>query len=70
MELCSKPIPNQIFRNKGLFWIASRPGQARGSLRADNARVWWARMTHEQRIRQLAFIENKDEIESDWDIEL
>lgn len=69
-------FPNQILRSKGLFWLASRPGQALiwgqagGSLRADSAGVWWASMTHEQRIRQLAFIENQDEIESDWDIEL
>lgn len=63
--------PN-ILRSKGLFWLASRPGQALiwgqagGSLKADSAGVWWSSMPFEKRIRSLVFIENQDEIEKDW----
>ena len=67
-------FPINIIRSKGLFWLASRPdqalvwGQAGGSLKADSAGVWWSSMPFEKRIEQLAFVENKDLIESDWDI--
>lgn len=65
-------FPNTIIRSKGLFWLASRPGQALvwgqagGSLKADSAGVWWSSMSFEKRIRDLVFIENQDEIEKDW----
>ncbi|WP_459209406.1 GTP-binding protein [Aquimarina rhabdastrellae] len=65
-------FPNTIIRSKGLFWIASRPeqaliwGQAGGSLRADNAGVWWASMPFKERIKYAAFINNQEEIENDW----
>lgn len=65
-------FPSNIIRSKGLFWLASRPeqaliwGQAGGSLKADSAGVWWSSMPYEQRIKQLAFIENQEEIEKDW----
>jgi G3E family GTPase len=67
-------FPNNIIRSKGLFWIASRPdqalvwSQAGGSLKADSAGVWWSSMPYESPIQQLAFVENIDLIESDWDI--
>ena len=67
-------FPNNIIRSKGLFWIASRPdqalvwSQAGGSLKADSAGVWWSSMPYDSRIQQLAFVENIDLIESDWDI--
>tara|TARA_Y100000996_G_scaffold357501_1_gene298760 strand:+ start:836 stop:2047 length:1212 start_codon:yes stop_codon:yes gene_type:complete len=67
-------FPNNVIRSKGLFWIASRPnqaliwGQAGGSLKADSAGVWWASMTFEKRIEYVAFIDNQNEIESDWDL--
>ena len=66
-------FPDNILRSKGLFWLASRPdqalywSQAGGSLESDSAGVWWSSMPFEQRITQLPFIENKDEIESNWD---
>lgn len=66
-------FPNTIIRSKGLFWLASRPGQALvwsqagGSLRADSAGVWWDSMAYEKRTQYLAFVENKETIESDWD---
>ncbi len=65
-------FPNTIIRSKGLFWLASRPGQALvwgqagGSLKADSAGVWWSSMPFDKRIRELVFIENQDEIEKDW----
>ena len=65
-------FPNTIIRSKGLFWLASRPGQALvwgqagGSLKADSAGVWWSSMPFDKRIQNLVFLENQDEIESDW----
>lgn len=65
-------FPSNVIRSKGLFWIASRPdqaliwGQAGGSLKADNAGVWWSSMSFEERIQYLAFIENQGTIEKDW----
>ena len=67
-------FPVNIIRSKGLFWLASRPGQAMvwsqagGSLRADSAGVWWSSMPFEQRIEYLAFVDNQQEIEQDWDL--
>ncbi|MEM6700408.1 MAG: GTP-binding protein, partial [Bacteroidota bacterium] len=65
-------FPSTIIRSKGLFWLASRPGQALiwgqagGSLRADSAGVWWSSMPLYQRNRYVSFIENQEEIEADW----
>jgi G3E family GTPase len=67
-------FPNNIIRSKGLFWLSSRPGQALvwgqagGSLKADNAGVWWSSMPFEKRIQFAPFLENQKEIEADWDI--
>ncbi len=66
-------FPNTVIRSKGLFWIASRPeqaliwGQAGGSLRADSAGVWWSSMPFQKRAQYLAFLENQEEIEEEWD---
>lgn len=73
-DFAQNEFPMNVIRSKGLFWIASRPdqalvwGQAGGSLRADNAGVWWSSMPFENRIQQMAFVENKEMIESDWDV--
>ena len=67
-------FPLSIIRSKGLFWLSSRPdqeliwGQAGGSLKPDSAGVWWTSMHFESRIQQLSFLENQQQIESDWDI--
>ena len=67
-------FPSTVIRSKGLFWLASRPkqaliwGQAGGSLRSDNAGVWWASMPFNERIRYAPFLENQKMIESDWDL--
>ncbi|GAA4823111.1 GTP-binding protein [Algivirga pacifica] len=66
-------FPNTVIRSKGLFWLASRPGQALvwsqagGSLKADSAGVWWSSMPREKRVQYLAYIENKKIIEESWD---
>ena len=65
-------FPNNIIRSKGLFWLASRPGQALvwgqagGSLRADSAGVWWSSMPLQKRIQYGSFVENQHLIEKDW----
>lgn len=74
LNFVQNEFPVNVIRSKGLFWLSSRPdqaliwGQAGGSLKADSAGVWWSSMTFENRIQQLAFVENKEHIESDWDI--
>jgi len=66
-------FPSNIIRSKGLFWVASRPeqalvwGQAGGSLKADNAGVWWSSMPFDKRIEYMSFIDNQQLIESNWD---
>ncbi len=66
-------FPRTIIRSKGLFWLASRPGQALiwnqagGSLRAESAGIWWSSMPYQKRIQYMAFVENKEMIEADWD---
>lgn len=66
-------FPSTVIRSKGLFWIASRSdqalvwSQAGGSLKADNAGVWWSSMPFNKRIEHLSFIENQALIESAWD---
>jgi G3E family GTPase len=68
----AEKFPTTIIRSKGLFWLASRPGQALswsqagGSLRADSAGVWWCSMPFEERIRYVDFIDNQQLIEADW----
>jgi G3E family GTPase len=62
-----------ILRSKGLFWIASRPGdalnwsQAGGSLRADKAGVWWASLDLLERNRHPVFQQNEAIVMSRWD---
>lgn len=65
-------FPSTVIRSKGLFWMTSRPdqaliwGQAGGSLKADNAGVWWSSVPFEERIRNISFIENQEYVEADW----
>ncbi len=61
-----------IIRSKGLFWLASRSeqaliwGQAGGSIKTDNAGVWWSSMPFSKRIQYPSFVENQSDIESKW----
>lgn len=74
MYFVQHKFTGNIIRSKGLFWLASRPeqalvwGQAGGSLKADSAGVWWSSMSFEKRIQYMAFIENQESIEKEWDI--
>jgi len=67
-----KDFPHNIIRSKGMFWIASRPGQALiwgqagGSLQTDSAGVWWDSMPFQERIKYVSFIDNQQVIESSW----
>ncbi len=69
----SESFPAGIIRSKGLFWLASRPdealnfSQAGGSLRAEQAGVWWASMPFYQRLRYGAFLDHRKQIEARWD---
>ena len=73
LRYLNERFPQNIIRSKGLFWLASRSGQALlwssagGSCKADNAGVWWASMTFQERINYASFNDNKDQIETDWD---
>ncbi|QYH39461.1 GTP-binding protein [Algoriphagus sp. NBT04N3] len=65
--------PGSIIRSKGLFYIGSRMNeaiswsQAGGSLKAEQAGVWWASMPFQQRIRYASYLDNQKWIESRWD---
>ncbi|WP_350286282.1 GTP-binding protein [uncultured Croceitalea sp.] len=72
-EYAQQQFPSTVIRSKGLFWMASRPeqaliwGQAGGSLRTDSAGVWWSSMPFQKRAQYLAFLENQEQIEAEWD---
>lgn len=65
--------PANIIRSKGLIYIASRKdvaiswSQAGGSVKAEQAGVWWASMPYSKRITYLSYVENQTYIESKWD---
>ena len=73
IDYLNRDFPQNIIRSKGLFWLASRSDHAiiwstaGGSVKVDNAGVWWASMPFGERINYAAFIENKDQIEAAWD---
>lgn len=73
LEYVNAKFPLTVIRSKGLFWLASRPGQALswsqagGSLRADSAGVWWSSMPYGERIRYAGFLDNQKMIEGGWD---
>lgn len=64
--------PKTIIRSKGLFWLASRPGeamnwsQAGGSLRAEPAGDWWAAMPLAERRSYQNYQDNVADIENRW----
>jgi G3E family GTPase len=72
LNYLNQGFPQNVIRSKGLFWLASRSNQALlwssagSSCKADSAGVGWASMPLSERTSYTAFIENKDEIESDW----
>jgi len=64
--------PDTIIRAKGLFWLASRPdmaisfSQAGGSMRVEQAGVWWCSMPFNERIQYASFLEHQSDIEKEW----
>jgi len=75
LSYLNQKFPQNIIRSKGLFWLASRKDQALiwssagGSCKADSAGVWWASMPFSERVNYGAFIENREQIEGEWDAE-
>lgn len=75
LQYLNQKFPQNIIRSKGLFWLASRKNQALiwssagGSCKADNAGVWWASMPFAERINYAAFMENREQIDGNWDTE-
>ena len=73
LDFVQNNFPENILRSKGLFWIGSRPDQALiwssagGSVKTDPAGVWWVSMPFSERINYANFVNNQDQIESDWD---
>ncbi|MBN9299638.1 MAG: GTP-binding protein [Filimonas sp.] len=71
-EFLNLHYPENIIRAKGLFWLASRPkiainfSQAGGSLRVEQAGVWWATMPLRERLRYESYIQHQSSIESRW----
>ncbi len=74
LNYINNKFPQNIIRSKGLFWLASRSehaiiwSTAGGSVKVDNAGVWWASMPFGERLQYASFIDNKDQIENEWDI--
>jgi G3E family GTPase len=73
LDFVTNKFPSNIIRSKGLFWIASRSNQALvwssagGSIKTDPAGVWWDSMPFNERINFASFVDNQEQIESDWD---
>ena len=73
LDFIKNKFPKNIIRSKGLFWIASRSDQALiwssagGSIKSDPAGVWWASMPFSERIKYGNFVNNQQQIESEWE---
>ena len=73
LNFIQNDFPNNVIRSKGLFWLGSRSDQALiwssagGSIKSDQAGVWWASMPFSERINYTAFVDNQASIESDWE---
>ncbi len=66
-------FPGNVYRSKGMFWLASRPAealvwsQAGGSLRYESVGTWWASKTPDYLARHPTFQQQKDLIMASWD---
>jgi G3E family GTPase len=66
-------FPGNVYRSKGMFWLASRPAeallwsQAGGSLRYESIGTWWASKTPEYLAEHPVFQSQHDLIMKDWD---
>ncbi|NJC26546.1 GTP-binding protein [Neolewinella antarctica] len=65
-------FPGNVFRSKGLFWLASRPddaliwSQAGGSLRYESIGTWWASKTTAELSLHPVFQQQRVLIEKTW----
>ncbi len=65
--------PSNLIRSKGIFWLVSRPdqailwSQAGGSVRAELYGQWWAAVPKKERLRNPAFMENREVLKRKWD---
>lgn len=72
-DYVNKKWPGNVVRSKGLFWLASRSGQALlwsqagGSLKAEPYGRWWASVPMKERAMNPAYMENQDLIMEKWD---
>ncbi|TXF90305.1 GTP-binding protein [Neolewinella aurantiaca] len=68
-------FPGNVYRSKGLFWLASRPedalvwSQAGGSLRYESVGTWWAGKSAVELSLNPVFQQQRHLIEKDWDRE-
>jgi len=66
-------FPGNVYRSKGMFWLASRPGealvwsQAGGSLRYESVGTWWASKTAEYLALHPTFQQQRELIMATWD---
>lgn len=66
-------FPGNVYRSKGMFWLASRPdealvwSQAGGSLRYESVGTWWASKDPGYLARHPIFQKNQDLIMQTWD---
>lgn len=66
-------FPGNVYRSKGMFWLASRPAealvwsQAGGSLRYESVGTWWASKSPEYLARNPMFQQQRDLIMESWD---
>jgi G3E family GTPase len=64
--------PRNIIRSKGIFWMISRPdeailwSQAGGSMKAEMYGKWWASVPEAKRLKNPAFLENREELMKKW----
>lgn len=66
-------FPGNVYRSKGLFWLAARPddalswSQAGGSLRYESIGTWWASKSEDYLSRHPVYQAEQATIEADWD---
>ncbi|MEM9929737.1 MAG: GTP-binding protein [Bacteroidota bacterium] len=73
LKFINEDFPGNVYRSKGMFWIASRPdealvwSQAGGSLRYESIGTWWASKTAEYLALHPVFQSQRELIMKEWD---
>ena len=66
-------FPGNVYRSKGMFWLASKPdealvwSQAGGSLRYESVGTWWASKPPQYLAMHPVFQQQRDLIMASWD---